>query len=109
MPNPAPENILSAEAFAEAQKKPGAPKIARRKNTSLNRGGSVDLCTTADGQAFAVVRYAEITPEVIREIAPLLEKAQAKATQPPLGGQMPEGVSPVAPAPATPTPTQQPQ
>lgn len=88
-----PENILSPEGFSAAQHKENAPSIARRRNVSLNKGGSVDLCTTTGGRVIAVVRYTDITEEIVKEITPLIKQAEEKAARPTPAASMPEGVS----------------
>lgn len=71
------DRILTPDEFIALQKT-GA-KFGTRRNTALNKLGSVDIYSNAT-DAIAVVRFAKIDADICQEIAPLLAAERAKIT-----------------------------
>ena len=77
MATESPKDIFTSDEFAALCQADRTRKFPDRRNTALNKGGSVDIFTDATGTVLAVVRYATITDEVRAEVAPLLAAARA--------------------------------
>ena len=77
MPDETPKKILTEDEWKARQT--GETKWPARRSTSLNKGGSVDIYTSAAGEVVAILRFAKLTAEIEKEVTPLLAKAEAKA------------------------------